>query len=242
MSQIHDTLMSGGPGGGGRFQPTKRINTGMDESPDFRLLRELDRLQDSLDVTIKPGRRRVLSFMGAVVGEGTTALALHYAFFLARGAEQDVLLVDSDMAHSSEGLSDGVEELPGLAEVLRGETDPAQVVLGTEEPRLHFLPAGKETSRHAELVHSPRFGMLLEALGRRYQTVILDTPPVIAYPESSIIGSMCDGVVFVIHARRTRREIIQKAISSLTLAKCRILGTVLNKRVHDIPGFIYQRI
>jgi capsular exopolysaccharide synthesis family protein len=219
----------------------QNILTGMLESADLRLLNELDRLQNSLDVVFKPGQRRVLAFMGALPGEGATALALHYSFFLAR-ADQDVLLLDSDMAHSSYGLSEGMDDFMGVAELLRGESTADQVVFGTEERHMHFLTAGRDTARHVELVHSERLPEMLSELGRRYHTVVLDVPPVMSNPEAPIIASHCDGVVFVVSARRTRREIVQKAVMTLQAAKARVLGTVLNKRVHDIPRFIYHRV
>ncbi|MBD3334541.1 MAG: AAA family ATPase [Candidatus Eisenbacteria bacterium] len=241
MSRIHDSLV-GRDAGHGPFEPASRIETGLDGLPDLRVQQEMERLQSSLDVTMDPSRRRVVTFLGAVAGEGATTLSLHYALYLARAAEQPVLLVDADMARSSRGLSEGMEDQPGLHDVLRGVIDPAQAVVGTEEERLHFLPAGRELSGYAELVHSPRFSGLLDNLGKRYRVVILDGPPVIAHPEAAIIGAAGDGVVFVIHHRRTRREVIQKAIQNLQIAKCNILGSVLNKRVHDIPEFIYQRV
>lgn len=243
MSQIHDTLMGSGSEGVQRWapvEPLRNIRTGMEDN-DVRLLNEMDRLQDALDVAFKPGESRVLAFMGSVPGEGATAMALHYSLFLAR-SDQDVLLVDADMAHSNYGLSEGMGDHVGLAELLRGEHTPGQVIFGTEESRLHFMTAGKETARHAELVHSERFPEVLTELGRRYHTVVMDTPPVVTHPEAPIIGSHCDGVVFVVHARRTRREVVQKAVKTLQAAKSRVLGTVLNKRVHDIPRFIYHRV
>jgi capsular exopolysaccharide synthesis family protein len=240
MSRLHDDLV--GSGGRGPFTPTGRIQTGMESPPDFRLQQELERLQDALDVAFKPGARRVLTFMGAVVGEGATTLAVHYAFFLAHSAEKNVLLVDGDLARSSQTLSEGLEDHPGLGEILMGRCDAGQAVLATEESRLHFLPSGQPTARHAELLHSPRLAQLLEEAGARYDTVVVDAPPVLAHPEAALLGAAADGVIFVIQARRTRREIIQKAIQGLRLAKCNILGTVLNKRVHDIPKFVYQRI
>ncbi|MBU1702532.1 MAG: CpsD/CapB family tyrosine-protein kinase [Candidatus Eisenbacteria bacterium] len=214
----------------------------MDKVPDFRLLHEMEQLQAALGVAMAPESRRVLAFLGAVVGEGVTTLALHYSLYLARSADHNVLLVDSDLAHSSYSLSDGVGKNPGLADILRGEVEPGNAVLGTEEPKLHFLCSGNDIAGHTDLLNSPRFGMLMADLGRRYHTVVLDGPPVLAHPESTIIGAAVDGVIFVIQHRRTRREVIQKAIHTLRGAKCQLLGTVLNRRVHDIPNFIYQRI
>ena len=61
-------------------------------------------------------------------------------------------------------------------------------------------------------------------------------------PETAIFASSTDGVVLVVRANRTRREVVQKAIDVLNKARCRLLGVVLNDRRYPIPGFIYRRI
>lgn len=245
MSQIHDTLMGADANDRrrwGPYEPLRSIETGMESAVDLRLLQELERLQGALDMTFKPGQRRAIAFTGAVPGEGVTALSLHYALFVARTAEQDVLLVDFDLSHGGGGLSEGLGDVPGVAQLLGGEASAGEAVIGTEEQHLQFLPSGRSTTRHTELVHSPRLQGLIDDLGRRYHTVIIDTPPVVSNPETTVIGSQADGVVFVVHARRTRREVIQRAVKTLQMGGARVLGSVLNRRVHDIPRFIYHRV
>jgi Mrp family chromosome partitioning ATPase len=210
--------------------------------PDLEFLKELDRLRASIEVILGSGGRRTVGFMAATRGEGATTLALHFAFLMARIVERSVLLVDADMGRVSRGLSDALGDRSGLTELLRGEASPEDVVLGTDEPHLHFLPAGRDQIRHVEAATSGRMRSVLEDLSARYDWVVVDMPAALQHPEAPMIGAACDGVVLVVRAHRTRRELVGRAVEELNVARCRLLGTVLNARKESLPGFLRERV
>jgi Mrp family chromosome partitioning ATPase len=53
---------------------------------------------------------------------------------------------------------------------------------------------------------------------------------------------VAEGVVVVVQAGRTKRPVLARSIELLRKAGGRVLGTVLNRRRLEIPGFIYRRI
>ncbi len=75
-----------------------------------------------------------------------------------------------------------------------------------------------------------------------FDWVIIDGPPVIESPDSAALGAQTDGIVLVLHAGRAKRPIVSRAAEMLRKSGGQVLGTVLNRRVHEIPGFIYRRI
>jgi Mrp family chromosome partitioning ATPase len=210
--------------------------------PDLEFLKELDRLRASIEVILGSGGRRAVGFLAATVGEGATTLSLHFAYLMARIVERNVLLVDADMGRSSIGLSEALGDRGGLTELLRGEAAAEDVILGTEEPRLHFLPAGRDQIRHVEAATSGRLRPVLEELSGFYDWVIVDMPAALRHPEAPVIAAACDGVVLVVRAHRTRREMAQRALDELNVARCRVLGTVLNGRCESLPGFLRDRV
>lgn len=222
--------------------PRGRVTGRLYAEPDLELLKEVDRLRASVEVILGPTGRRTVGFVASGVGEGATTLALHFAFLLSRIVERRVLLVDADCARSNRGLSEAVGERAGLTELLRGELTPEEAILATEEPRLHFLPAGRDQIRHIEAATSGRLRPLLEDLGGYYDWVILDLAAALRHPEAPVIGASCDGVVLVVRAHRTRRELVQRALEELNFARCRVLGTVLNGRRESLPAFLRERV
>ena len=77
---------------------------------------------------------------------------------------------------------------------------------------------------------------------RHYAFVVIDAGASLAAPETALLASSTAGVVLVVRANRTRREVVQRAVDALNRARCRVLGVVLNDRRYPIPGFIYRRI
>jgi len=205
-------------------------------------LKELDNLRDNVEVILSRNKRRVISFAASLPGEGSSTLALHFAFLLARVAEKRVLLVDADMARSNTNLTSVVGEQDGLTELLRDGLSLDEVILATEEPNLHFLPAGQDHVRYVEAVSTGRLRKLFEELGELYDTVVVDNAPILEHPEAPLIGAASDGVLLVVRAHETRRELVQRAMAELNFSRCRILGTILNARKESLPGFLRDRV
>jgi Mrp family chromosome partitioning ATPase len=161
---------------------------------------------------------------------------------LASVAARHVLLVDADMGRSNAGLSAAVGERVGLTEILRHETPIEDALLATEDAGLHFLPAGKDQVHHVETIMNGPVRPLLDQLGAAYDWVVLDLPPVLRHPECRTLGAACTGVVLVVRAHRTPRSVVQRAMGELNLARCRLLGSVLNARRESLPRFLRERV
>jgi protein-tyrosine kinase len=206
------------------------------------MVQELSELRESLETLLQRRGRRVIAFAGSVAGEGGTTIALHYAQLLAIVAEQRVLLVDGDMGRSRASLSRGLEKQDGLSELLRGDLPLEQVVLKSTIPNLHFLPAGRDQINHVEAARRGDPRRLFDRLNHYYDVLIIDCPAVLEYGESTPLSAASDGVVVVVKANVTRREVVQQTLAKLNRSRCRILGTVLNSYNEKIPGFINERI
>lgn len=226
----------------GSITPEFSVEGSLFGDPDIEFLQELDVLRSSIDVMLGRTTQRVIGFSAAGPDEGATTVAAHYAYLLAKVAEKNVLLVDTDVARSNVPLSEPFGEREGFAELLETDVPLERVVLATEEPRLHFLPAGRDRVHHVEAVSTGALRPLFERLASHYDVIVVDIAPVLRNPEASVIASACDGVVLVVRAHRTRREIVRRAVAELGFAKCRLLGTVLNACQENMPRFLRERV
>ena len=120
-----------------------------------------------------------------------------------------------------------------------GKLDPRKLILSTGTQKLSVLPSGSITSNPAELVGSEKMQNLMNTLkaqnDNRY--IIIDSPPVMLTTEPIILSEMVDGLIFVVLAGKTPREVVQKAVNSINREK--ILGIVLNQ-IEAKPSAYYS--
>jgi capsular exopolysaccharide synthesis family protein len=207
--------------------------------------RQIERIRQRIVLDLGTDRPPVVVFAGAVPGEGTSTLALRFARELALVDPRPVLLVDGDLARGPgtlSGVLQAADTMSGLSDLLAGTGELPRLVLGTEQSNLHFLPCGCADLPNLDLVRSDRVENVLREMTRHYAFVIIDAGALLAAPETAVLASLTAGVVLVVRAGRTRREVVQRAVGALNRARCRVLGVVLNDRRYPIPDFIYRRI
>ena len=82
---------------------------------------------------------------------------------------------------------------------------------------------------------------LLEILRERYESIVIDTPPMLAVTDASVLGPKTDGVILVVRAEKTDKDSINLAIQQLRHVGARILGVVVNDAKPDGPYYAYYR-
>ena len=166
----------------------------------------------------------------AVPGEGKTFTAFNLALSLAREPDFEVLLVDADIPKSDVTHTLGLDECPGLMDVLVDDwRRPAEAILRTDVPNLMVLPAGKRHPLAAELFGGRRMGYVLEELAAspRQRLLVFDSSPLLATPESRVLASQMGQVVVVVSAGHTGRHEVKAALDGL--GGSQYVGLILNK-------------
>jgi len=172
--------------------------------------------------------------------EGKSLTAANLAIALAQQGVK-TLLIDGDMRRSAQHLQFGLEASPGLSEVLLDGRILDEAIKPTEVDSLYVLPAGQHPPNPAELVGSPRMEKLLNVLRDRYESIVIDSPPMLAVTDASVLGAKTDGVILVVRAEKTEKDAINLAIQQLRHVGARILGVVVNDAKPDGPYYSYYR-
>jgi len=196
--------------------------------------RETTALRLNLETALPERVMRSIMFASAQAGEGTSTVSLQFAQSLAVGASR-VLFVD---AHA------GRPVCFADASHSHGVIDPriaSPAMSGVMLPNLAAIPITQEAAS-AGIVSSQAIRAIVDSAVGSFDWVIVDGPPVVESPEAASIAAQVDGVVMVLHAGRVKRPVVTRAVEMLRKSGGRVLGTVLNRRVHEIPGFIYRRI
>jgi tyrosine-protein kinase Etk/Wzc len=169
----------------------------------------------------------------ANAAEGKTLTAINMAHAFAQNGIK-TLLVDCDLRHPMLHHIFGVQQTPGLSEVLCNEIVLAEKVAMSwaaaipENPNLFVFPSGAVPLNPYELLNSQRMREALAAFKRQYDLVILDSPPLMAATDSIVLGNEVDGVCLVIKAGCTRQETAIRAKKLLENGQTNIIGTILN--------------
>jgi protein-tyrosine kinase len=168
---------------------------------------------------------RVVAITSAARGEGRTTTATNLALTAAREG-REVLLVECDLRRPS--LHQLLELAPraGLAQVVEGKAELSQAIVRYEG--VSVLCAGTEAPGGADpapLLRSARLAATVEAMRSAFSLVILDAPPALSLADAGPLVSIADGLVLVVRAGETPRELVRVAMDALP---DRLLGIVLN--------------
>jgi capsular exopolysaccharide synthesis family protein len=173
----------------------------------------------------KPLRRMLVTSSGPQEGKSTTAINL--AIAMAQSG-QKVLIVDTDMRRPRLHKAFGVPNDVGVSSLVVGEGKLEDAIKTTEVPGVYLLPCGPVPPNPAELLHTKAFGELLETLDGKFDRVLLDSPPVGAVADAVVLATQVAGVVMVLKAGVTHRDVAKRTVRALNDVKAPILGAVLN--------------
>ncbi len=182
-------------------------------------------------------RLPLIMVTSAVPGEGKTFFAINLAVSIATEIDLSVLFVDADVLRQDAMDRLGVDDGPGLLDLLSDQSLALDdVVLRTNVPKLSLLRAGYRHSLSTELLASSAMDRLMHRLAREYpdQVVVFDAPPLLMTNQAKVLAAHVGQVVVLVEAAHTQRHIVQQAFA--VVEQCPIVMSVLNKASEPASG------
>jgi succinoglycan biosynthesis transport protein ExoP len=160
--------------------------------------------------------------------EGKTTTAVNIAMMLAQtGAE--VLLLDCDLRRPRIHAHFGLPNTRGVTNYLSGESNVSELVQASDRiQNLKVITSGPVPPNAAELLGSDEMRKLLYVLAENFTHIIIDSPPAISFTDASILSTMVDGVMLVVHGGRSSRSVVRRAKQQLQDVGAHLFGIVLN--------------
>jgi capsular exopolysaccharide synthesis family protein len=122
------------------------------------------------------------------------------------------------------------------------DADITNTVKQDEKTKLYLLPSGPIPPNPAELIGSEQMATLLRMLQSRFTHVVVDSPPIASFTDGVLIASMVDGVILVVHAGRSSKQVIRRCRQMLQEIGAKIFGVVLNNvNVNNKDNYYYYQ-
>jgi non-specific protein-tyrosine kinase len=204
------------------------------EAEQYRRLRQ--RIED-----LAPERGlRVIGVTSAAAGDGKTLTAINLAAVLARAPGAHILLIDADLRRPSVRQRVGLDATtPSWTDGLEERADNVLDRAVNITTGLDVLVATESRTDAYEVLRSAPFLALVAAARRRYDYVIVDTPPSVPVADSALLNKAVDGFLLVVAASVTPRALVREALGQFEAGA--VIGIVFNRDPHPLLGYGSRR-
>ncbi|MCS7185955.1 MAG: polysaccharide biosynthesis tyrosine autokinase [Armatimonadota bacterium] len=171
---------------------------------------------------------KILLITSTVPGEGKTFLSTALSVAWAQSGHKTIL-VDFDLRHPQIHECLGLSNEKGLSNLLVGAATLDEVLQKTPLRNLQVITSGPLPSNTAELLDGEQIAQTLKELRERAEIVILDTPPILAVSDTSLLVPYADGVITIVVPGQTLRPMLRQLKEQVALAQGKLVGAVFNK-------------
>ena len=180
--------------------------------------------------------RKIILFTSTLAGEGKTFCSTNYAMALAQQGLR-TLLIDADLRSPMIcKVLLGNKKLSGLADLLCHKVDAGAAIHATEIENLWVMPSGELVPNPAELLARSDMGEIVRDLSGRFDRIVIDTAPVTAVSDTLLLLEHAQAICLVVHAGKTPRKWILRAIKLIAEAGSKPDGVVLNQMPMRMAG------
>lgn len=188
---------------------------------------------------------RVIALTSAMPGEGKSTVAFYTSIALAELGYR-TLLVDVDLRKSTvselcrnSALFQSMDcfNAAGLTDVLIQGDEWRDTIKKSDQSKLEVLFSGQHLMHSVSLLNSPRFKWLISEWKQEYDYVVFDSPPVLGVSDTRLIGTLVDGLVFVVGLGISQRQPIDRALDVISAIKTPVLGMAINRVENRHSGY-----
>lgn len=186
-------------------------------------------LRTSLHFSAINRNKKIILITSTFPGEGKSIITANLANTLAQTGVR-VLVVDCDLRRSSLHERFGVSKVPGLTEVLTGDTTFQKVLHGSVIPGVDLISAGTTPPNPAELLGSEVMRQFLVAHREDYDHILIDAPPVLAVTDAPVLTTLSDMVLVIMEAGRVPVKAAQHMREMLANVQAPTTGFIMNDK------------
>ena len=223
------------------IEPTV-VPTIPDMPPGVNLEAEMISLYQSIDSLLPNIPNRIIMFIGSRRGEGTTTISNEFARVAALKMGKSVLLVDIDRSRPELQHYYSVKLECDLEDVIKNNAPIEKAFCQIEDTTLFVSPIFEQSLVRPQTLDTAKTLSFWDQLRRRFDFIVIDSPPATLYADGLSIARLTDGVILIVEAEKTSWPIATTVKEKIMQHGGTLLGIVFNKRRFYIPQFIYKRL
>lgn len=198
------------------------------ERPSSGLVEAIRNLRTGVMLANIDRRPEMIMLTSTLPKEGKTTCSLLLAQNAA-GLGKKVLLIECDLRRRTFRTYFPGAPKVGMMSILSGEKTWEEVVYTDERTGLDVIMGEETKVNAADVFHSQRFQEFLAEARRRYDFVVIDTPPVMAVPDSRVIAPMVDAVIYCVRWNSTHKDLVRAGLAQFSQIKVSISGLALTQ-------------
>jgi Mrp family chromosome partitioning ATPase len=204
--------------------------------PDQSQVSEFEQLANSL-INLHGGKSgEAVVFASTYSGEGSSFVSYNCARCLALLLNRKIAWIDANFKNPQKKLRGTTPDLKALL------ANPSLVsdISGVDE--LVVISGGKSSQSTMDLLHGDQYSEFLDKMKDECFLTIIDAPPILEEVEAAHLVRNTLGLILVVESERLKHEVIQHGLERMRNQNVNVLGTVLNRRSFQLPGFLYERL
>lgn len=170
---------------------------------------------------------RTILITSSTPKEGKSTTVANLAITMSQMGSK-TLLVDTDLRRPVIHSIFDLKKDNGITNFLVGKSAFEDIIKPTVIDNLYIATCGPLPPNPSEILSSNKMKEFIAIAQKQFNTVLFDSPPIIAVTDAAVLSSMVDGLILVIKAHQTRRDAIKRALSLLESVKAKVYGSLLN--------------
>ena len=196
------------------------------EKPNCALAEAIRNMRTALLLSNIDQPPQTVMVTSSVPSEGKSTSCILLAHMSAQ-VGKSAIIVECDIRRPTLHKTFGIEEEHDIISVLEGAVSLEEAIWHDEASGLSVLPAIHSTPQAADILSSKLFGAMIEDLRKRYDLILLDTPPVLLVSDASVVGQYADATIYTVRWDHTPRDAVMQGLKRLRDLGVRVSGTVV---------------
>ncbi len=155
----------------------------------------------------KDGKKNIILFTGLFDNDGADHLSVQVAAALSLKTKSRTILIDADLRHENIDRYLKIITQSGISSYINDGLELSEIIIPTSFEKLDYIPNGSTIVDFMATLHSSKFVELLETLSEHYEQVIINSAPLLTYPETSVMIPLCDKVIVSVREGREKSDL-----------------------------------
>ena len=198
---------------------------------------EFRRLLHAVSNSENGSELKTIMLTSAMLSEGKSTVCSFMAITAALKKGLKTLLIDTDLRRPTIHKIFQLEAKAGLKEILVDGYNPRDAISTTSIDKLDILTTGGYCENPSEVFDADAIGTLFEELKFYYDFIVIDAAPLLPVSDPMLLASKVDGIIMVVKAGATQKEVVRRAVEILNPRQNNLLGVTFNNMNHSLPYY-----